>query len=101
MLRGGVRRRRRCENKKVEEEKEDENEKLRWRLRRRRRRFENVVVGGREKPYGRQKCSVGSTFLAFSPILTYHDPHLLIFSPRSPEFHLRPFIGLSWNSLSS
>ena len=91
MLRGGVRRRRRCEKKKVEEEKENENEseKLRWRLRRRRRRFENVVVGGREKPYGRQKCSVRSTFLAFSPILTYHDPHLLIFSPRSPEFHLR------------
>ena len=91
------RRRGRSEKEKVEEEEEkNESEKLR-----RRRRWENVLVGGREKPYGRQKCSVGSTFLAFSPILTYHDPHLLIFSPRSPEFHLRPFIGLSWNSLSS
>ena len=96
MKRRRWRRRRRSEKEKVEEEEKNESEKLR-----RRRRWENVLVGGREKPYGRQKCSVGSTFLAFSPILTYHDPHLLIFSPRSPEFHLRPFIGLSWNSLSS
>ena len=98
MLRGGVRWRRRSEKEKVEEEEEEKNESEKLR---RRRRWENVLVGGREKPYGRQKCSVGSTFLAFSPILTHHDPHLLIFSLRSTEFHLRPFIGLSWNSLSS